>query len=283
MLSIILVMACSKPDENPVTDSTPGETGVDGPESYPSSYEAGKYRADTLVIVEDAEVGGDVDGDGEVDNKLPAVLQLVDAFVTNPLAAEDINQTLVDDMATSDIIVLGQLSYADGQLTEDILLGSLDDPEASDSGQDGAWHVDDSSFASDGTPNSRMTGIFLDETTYSVSADQILLPFPIVSDQPPSLVPLQLVVVEGTVDGDQVNGLMYGAIPVDDMMDGVIEEIIPTGEEYDPADYLNKDRDEFIAFVRDFANEPNVSDIEFSDGSRAISAALTFTAPATEW
>ena len=231
------------------------------------------------MIVEDAETGGDVDGDGVIDNKLPAVLQLVDAFVSQPMSAEDVNQTLVDDMATGDIIVLSELVYAEGQLTEDILLGVL----TADTGDEDAYVVDDSSYGDGGVPNSRLTGIFLDETAYAVDADRILLPFPIVADEPVSLVPLELVVVEGAVDSDRVDGLMYGAIPVDDMIDGVIEQIIPTGEEYDPAEYLDKDRDEFIAFVRDFANEPNVSDIELEDGRRAVSAALTFTAPATQW
>ncbi|HJN75358.1 MAG TPA: hypothetical protein QGF58_15625 [Myxococcota bacterium] len=275
MLSIMVVLACTKPGDVGEDSGAAGEPDDSAAQSYPSSYDSGKYRAETLVIVEDQEAGGDVDGDGVTENKLPAVLMLVDIVTTRPTAAADINATLVEDLGDGSIVVLAEMAYADGSLTQDILLGLIDDL--------GALGVDPASFAEDGTPNSRLTGVFVDETAYRVKADRILLPFPILEDEPPILVPLELVKIEGAVTSEEVDGLMYGAVPVDDMVDGVIDPITPSGEDYDPADYQDMERDEFLEYVRELANDPDFSDIDLGDGRRAISAALTFTATKSDW
>lgn len=276
MLNFLVVLACTKTEDVAGDSGVVGETGDSAAQSYPSSYESGKYRADTLVIVEDPEGGGDVDGDGETENKLPNVLKLVDIATTQPTAAEDINATLVEDLGDGTIVVLGEMTYADGTLTQDILLGAYDEETETLS-------VDEVSYGDDGIPESRMTGIFLDETSYIVEADRMYLPFPIVAEEPPILVPLELVTVEGSVTPESLDGMMYGAVPVDGMIDDVVDAITPTGEDYDPADYQDMEREEFLEYLRDFANDPNVSDIDLGDGRRGVSAALTFTTAEADW
>ena len=69
---------------------------------------------------------------------------------------------------------------------------------------------------------------------------------------------------------------------MDALVDDVIEEIVPTGVDYDEEVY-NMPRDEFIAWVRETGNGENVSDIVLEDGSRAISAALRFESLPSEF
>jgi len=276
MLSFIVALACTKAGDVPSDSGVVEDTDDSAePVSYPSSYESGKYRAESLVIVEDLEGGGDVDGDGDTENKLPQVLVLVDIATTQDLGADDINATLEADIDDGTIVVLSELAYAEGSLTQDILLGSLDESEA--------IVVDPMSYDDAGVPNSRLSGIFQDETTYRTKADRILLPFPIQADEPPFLVPLEMVVIEGTVTDETVTGFMYGAVPVDDLIDDIVDPITPTGDDYDPADFQDMERDEFLQYLRELGNDENVSDIELSDGRRAVSAALTFEANAADW
>ncbi len=273
MLIILLTVACTADSVRGGDSIVDGPTDT-GPESYPSAYISGKYRANTLSIVEDAEQGGDVNGDGTIDNKLPAVLALVDAFVEQPLKAEDINATLAEDMGDGTIIVLSEVAYAEGELTLSIVLGLQD--------EEGELSVDPESLDG-GQPRSSFAGIFLDESGYRIGSERVELPFPIVADEPPVPVPLEQVTLEGEVTDQALTGLMYGAIPVDDMVDQVLDVITPTGEDYDPEKYLDKDREEFLEFIRDFANQDSVSDIELADGRRAVSAALRFEATPAEF
>jgi hypothetical protein len=177
-------------------------------------------------------------------------------------------------MGDGSLIVLSEVAYLEGELTLSIVLG-LEDEE-------GVLSVDPDSLE-DGQPRSSFAGIFLDEANYRIGSDRVELPFPIVEDEPPVPVPLEQVKLEGSVTDEALDGLMYGAIPVDDMVDQVLDVITPTGEDYDPEQYLDKDRDEFLEFIRDFANQDSVSDIELEDGRRAVSAALRFEATPAEF
>ena len=61
-------------------------------------------------------------------------------------------------------------------------------------------------------------------------------------------------------------------------MEQVIQPIIPTGDDYDPDDYLGMEREDLIAYIEGIAYGETVSDITLPNGDKAVSAAITFTA-----
>ncbi len=289
------LVACSGIDEG-------ADTAVfdSGPVSYPSSFDTGKYRASGLVVVEETE-GFDLDGDGEVDNKLPTLLSLVDPFTKQDMSREGVNATIVEMLAEESLVLLLDAAQVRGELGIDLLLASRDEDS-------GVLSMDPSSFDADGNPNSRFSGAFLDETLFETGAASAELPFPVVAGEPPVQIPLRDALLHGellaTWDTGAVadtgawvpvagTGSMGGALPVDGLIDQVVDKIVPpyepdTGADpdftyYDPAAYMNMERDEFMSWVTDVLNE-NMADLWLEDGSRAVSAALTWElTPATEW
>jgi hypothetical protein len=160
----------------------------------------------------------------------------------------------------------------------------------------GALEMDASSYASDGTPNSRFTGAFDDPASFSALAATADLPFPVVASEPPVQIPLVDAVIDGefydltagvpdTGDWTAGLGMMVGALPVQGLIDQVVQKIVPpeepiTGAEddvvyYDSDAYLGMNRDDFFVWVTELLNN-NVADLWLDDGSRAVSAALAW-------
>jgi hypothetical protein len=92
------------------------------------------------------------------------------------------------------------------------------------------------------------------------------------------LVPLELAQNIGSVDGSANGGIIVGAVPVDDFMSQVIDPVIPTGEDYDPSDFLDMDRDELLDFIYEFATGETMADITLADGRKAVSAVVNYSA-----
>ena len=240
-----------------------------------SSFEAGQYRVSEFALATDSETGLDVDGDGEVDNKLVTVMDLAALVTGQPLSVEEINLTIAKATKAEAVILLTELSHSMNVLELDILLGQTDDF--------GNLSVDDSSYDKSGNVTSQMTGAFLDETSFDVSSDYVEFPFPVLIGADPVMIPLNIVSMEGTADVFENTGIMGGAIPVEAFVENVIGGLLPTGDDYDPADYLNMTREELMEFIWNFASEDNIADITLTDGSPAISAAVTFTATPAMW
>ncbi len=285
------LIGCS--DENPVNDTSSADTGT---VTYPSSFEAAKYSTKTLTVLPETE-GHDLDGDGEVNNKLPVLLAMVDPFTSEDMTREGVNTTIVEMLAEDQLILLLDTLYANRVLTVDLLLANRNEDSA-------VLEMDPSSLGSDGTPNSRFTGKFTDETNFSVDTATAELPFPVVQGEPPVQIPL----VNGVLAGEFYSlsggipdtghwtagfGVLVGSLPVQGLVDQVVEKIVPqeapdTGADpevtyYDSSSYLNMTRDEFMMWVTDLLNE-NLADLWLDDGSRALSAALAWEVElAQEW
>jgi len=277
MLGAGLAAGCGDKDTE-TTDSgdiNGGDSGDTDTDVEPlSDYASGQYRIGTLELVSDLTEGADVDGDGEIDNKLPTVLNLAATITGEPLDITSLNKVLAADIADGDLILLTELAHAEAVLTFDALLG-IDDK--------GSLSVDPTSYASDGTPNSRFSGAFTSQTDFSATSERIELPFPIIIGEPAIQVPMELAVVSGAVDAKANSGLIGGAVPVDDFMTQVIEEIIPTGDDYNPEAYLDMTRKELMDFIYEFATGETVADIELEDGRKAISAAVRYEAAAASF
>jgi len=240
-----------------------------------SSFTSGNYRSAELLILGTDE-GIDQNGDEEPDNKLPGVLSTVDllGLVDADLSLDGVNETLAAALEEGDIIQLIDAGQEGALLTVDLLLGEED--------KSGTLSVSAESYDGSGDPTSRLQGVFADETAFTVESDVIQIPFSFFPGEPPLFIPVVNAVLIGTLSADQAEGKLYGAIPVADMMSQVIEPLIPTGDDYDPAAYLNLERDEFLASIEGLANK-QLADIQLEDGTMAVSAALSFTAPPESW
>lgn len=277
MLIILpLLTACGdKTDDTAgaVTDDTASDETT--PEESASTFVAGSYRVDSFALITDATIGQDIDGDGEVNNKLPSVLNLAAGITGEPLSPGEINKSLAADLKKGTIVLLTDAEQIGVELRYDVLLGLAD--------KDGALSIDPLSYGDDGDPNSRFTGVFDTQSEFSVSADRAELPFTLISGEEPVLIPLELVVMTGALDETGTTGILGGAVPAESFVDDVIESIIPTGDDYDPANYLDMSREELIEFIRDFANQDGVADITLEDGRKAVSAAVEFSAVPATW
>ncbi|GEM_PF-2939627 len=294
-VSLILLgsslMACT--DGGTAADTGATDTG---PATYPSAFAEAKYSAKSLIVLPEDE-GFDLDGDGVVNNKLPTLLALVDPFTTDDMSRDGVNDTVAEMQAEGQLVLLLDALHDKGVLQVDLLLAARD-------ADSDALVMDPSSYGEDGTPNSRFVGAFEDQTQFAVLAPTADLPFPVVAGEAPVQIPLLDAVIDGEFHDLEAGipdtgnwtagfGVMVGALPVQGLIDQVVEKIVPpeepvTGGEpdtvyYDPDSYLGMSRDDFMVWVTDLLNE-NVADLWMDDGSRAVSAALAWEVQlAPEW
>jgi len=270
---LALLLGACKPDdtddtEGPV-DTGPTDTADTAPIEPPSDFEAGRYHVTAMEILDEGE-GFDLTGDGEIDNKLPAVLTLLDMAVEDDMSREGMNATLAASIAAGDLVQLVDARYAESVLVYDLLLGSMD--------EGGALHLDEEqSFDAHGVPWSRLEGVFLDQVAVSLGPDDVQIPVVFYADEPALMIPVQQAVASGTLDASGTGAMLGGAIPVEELMDQVVEPLIP--EE----GYGDQTKEELLKTVEALLSNENVATIELADGARGIPAALAFSAEPATW
>lgn len=277
---LFLAPGCTSPEDDTGSDTGPTDTATgdtadpsqeDTDTAPASDFEAGQYRVSTLELMESG-VGFDIDGDGEQDNKLPDILTMVNYFVADiDLSPDGFNATLADSLESGALILLLDARHTGSDLTLDLLLGAEDDV--------GELSVDEEQSYDEGTgePYSRLHGAFLDQVAYEAGPDDIQIPITVYPDEPALLVPLVGGLAEGDLEAEATEGMLGGAIPVEDLVDQVVAPIIPE-EGYD-----DRTKEEWLELIESTANDEAVSDLELEDGSRAFSAALAYTAAPAAW
>ena len=265
MFFLLMITACSdKSDSDGV-----GETG-DTAASYPSSYESGNYRMVRFSLLP-TEEGLDVTGDGAIDNKLPAILPIVDALTSDDMSADGLNASIADGLETNGLILLVSAVYTEGLLTYDLLLGLQDE-------ESGGLSIDPRSYDDAGDPQGRFNGSFESETWMKVEAKEVQIPMTFDAGATVLEIPFSIARMEGAL-AETSEGILGGVIPVEGLIDQVIDPLIPSGDDYDPANYNGMTREEFLLSIQDLANMDTVSDVPLEDG-RGISAAFSYEAEA---
>ena len=246
--------------------------GTDDPgegEVYPSTYESGKHRA-TMLSLDPEGDGLDLDGDGEIDNNLPFVLESADGILSSlDLSPDGINLQIASSIEAESLNLLMDSSYASGTLTIDVLTG--------DSDGSGNFSVSPSSFDADGKPNTSMSGEFADQTTFMATADSAIIIIPFTEDTEPAPVPIERVTLAGTMTADTVDARLTGVIPSDSLADDVIANLVPE----EGVGSLSKES--ILSLVRGLAARDNISDIDLGNGKRGVSASFTVQATASTW
>ncbi len=251
--------------------------GDDTGERVPvSTFGSGHFTTTSLAVLDVTE-GMDLDGDGEVDNQAPALLALLDPFAEDDMSLEGVNTRLEEMLEAEELLLLLDAQHVDPVLTIDLLLATRDE-------ETDVLVLDPGSHDRYGDPTSHFVGWFSDEVTFETGADRAELPFPVARGGAPVPIPLADALLVGTMDAEAASGLVAGALPVLDLVDQVVEPLVP--EEgpaggYDPDDFLGMSRPEFIDWVHRLLGE-NIADLWLEDGSPAISAGLSWEVTATD-
>ena len=246
------------------TGTGTGTGGTGGTTQPPaSSFTEGGYMLDELAIVADH----DTDGDGVTDNNLPLVLNLVNVVLgSSDYTVEAVNAQIAASLYPENILLVD--AWQTGSLlTVELLLGEEDGT---------GFTIDPASYAGDGTANVHLEGVFSSETDFLVASDTMELPIVLFEGADP--VPLVLVSVElgGTMDTDGLDARLYGAIPVEAVIDDMVEPLIPE-EGFDlNGDGVNETKEEIMDLVWSIA--PAAGDVDLGGGATGVSTLLEFGA-----
>ena len=273
LIALCLTTTHCKSDEKDSADTgSPQQDTADTGEPAPpaSDFNTGQYRVTALQLL-DGEEGYDLDDDGEINNKLPSILTLVNLFVTDiDISPDGFNSNLTEALESGALVMFIDANHVDGALTYDLLLGTQD--------EEGDIHLDeDQSYDDQGVPHGRLNGRFTDQTTFTLGPDDIQIPITFYAYEPALMVPLAQGIADGELITESTGGMLGGAVPVDELIDQVVAPMIPE-EGYD-----GKTKEEWLAEMEEMANDDNMSDILLEDGRRAFSAALVFEAEASTW
>jgi hypothetical protein len=268
-----LATGCSKGDDT--ADDTAGgpddtgETGDTTPDEPPSDFEAGSYRVTGMELLNTGE-GFDLNGDGEIDNKLPAVLTLLDMAVEDDMSRDGLNATIAAALESGEMVQLIDSAYAELTLSYDLLLGAVD--------EHGTVSLDqEQSYDGDGQPFSRFTGAFLDQTAIELGPNDIQVPVAFYPDEPAIMIPVWQAIATGDLSAEATTCTIGGAIPVELLMVQVVEPLIPEDG------YGDQTKEELLADIEQLLSSDSVADIELEGGLPGISAALAFTAEPASW
>jgi hypothetical protein len=275
ILAAIGLAAC-KPDPVDSADDTnsgPIDTGdtvdTSSPDEPKSDFTDGTYHVTAMEILDDDQ-GFDLTGDGEIDNKLPAVLTLLDMAMEDDMSREGMNATIGAAIEAGDLVQLIEAHNVEVDLTYDLLVGSQD--------EHGALHLDEAqSYDSEGQPWSRLEGAFLDQTTIRLGPDDVQIPVTFYPEEPALMIPVAQAIAEGELTVAGTTCTLGGAIPVDELMVQVVEPLIP--EE----GYGDQTKEELLETIEALLSNENVAQIELADGGRGIAAALWFFGEPATW
>ncbi len=267
---------------NPDLDTAIEDTAPQ-PEGFPSSFTRGKYRFTTLSIAEDTE-GIDITGDGTPENNLPNALKLIDLALSDlDLSRENLNTLMMQAIVSDNLIYLLNAVHNDGEMISDWLPGQIDAVSLTAEPSPAAYN-------SSGYPKSRMRGLFQTETDFRAGPGsfELYLVFP--APYPTFSLPLEIAHVQanvGVLNDDGVlssAGTIGGAVPVDTLINDVIDPLIPEeGVDTNNDGQVDLTKEAIMNTVNALGANENVADIDLGDDRRGISAALKYEAEATDW
>jgi hypothetical protein len=238
-----------------------------------SDFEDGKYLFETLAMMPAGE-GIDLTGDGVVNNAFPGAMDLVNlAISAEDFSFKGVNAQIQGALDSELSVVLLHAIHAEAILNVDVLIGLWDPP--------GTLTVDPGSYNDDGSAKSSMSGAFSDQTAFTVGPDSLSVPITFMEDYAPFLLTIEGTQLAGTIDSEFVDGAIYGAIPVDTILNEVVDPLIPKEGYNIDFDEELESKEEIMVLVEELALL--VADIDLDGDRKGISAAFSFTAEVAEW
>lgn len=281
ILAMTFSLGCtgSEPDEVKPTDTdTPVDKDTDetdvpvdtGPLPFDSSFSSGRFRFNKLILIGDT----DSDDDGVIDNNLPNALNAVDILLASEdFSLDTFNANLQSNIDGYTTIVLADARKLGSEVEIDLLQGLADETFT--------LTVDPSSYDESGKPNVQLEGFFFDETLMFARADTIVLPISFYEDTPPLQVYLEQVRIDAGLTSTLFAGEITGALPIDELIEKVIDPLVPAnGYDYD-LDGQIESKEEILALIDSIA--PAAGDIDLGNDRRGISCRFTFASEPGEW
>ena len=264
---LLALLGCSIKDENPGNPSTGDDSGRGG---YASDFSTGQYRLTAFTILGDGE-GRDWDGDGEVDNELPSVLENFGLFLQGfDLSKDGLNLIAAQAIDDDELVILVDATYDDKTLTLDFLSGLVDG--------DGSLSVDADA------PVSHVIGTFTGETAYTAGPGSMILSIPVDAVGTLAPFPLEEVRMDGDLGAISLDGTVAGIVPVGPFVKGVLPVFIPAGGfdiDGDGKIGNGESQADLIALVTQILD--TTADVVTQDGEPGISAAIHFAAGAANF
>ena len=272
---LFTLVACSGSNSGKGSDDS-SPSGDDSGTSVPqSTFRSNQYQIQYFAILE-AKQGKDWDADGEIDNKLPSVLNTFDMLLAGDLSKGGLNKLVANGIAKGQVVALLDCAQEGAVLTIDLLTGTM--------AKDGTLGIDeDASYDSDGTAKSHLVGAFSNQTDYEVGPAPILVSVVLDAKNPPVPFPVEDVTMTGALDDKSADGFLVGIVPVDRFVDEVLPQVIDKkGYDMNGNKKIesNETQKAIIAMAAPLLEAS--SDVQTSDGRSGISAAFAIQAlPAT--
>jgi hypothetical protein len=204
----------TNPDDTDDTDDTDVDTGEDD-SPYPSSFPGGKYRVTKLQLATES----DTDGDGTVDNNLANVFGMIDLLITTEdLSALAFNERMQSNLNEWLTNVLIEATNDQGNVDYMLYSGIADE----------AFNltIDPSSLDENGEAVVHLTGAFTTEQGFYAGPGTVSIPVAFIAEEPTVPVSMEQALFDGVLTIEQTAGVLTGALPIDDLLETVIEPMI---------------------------------------------------------
>lgn len=246
------------------TDDTDVDTG-DIPSPYPSSFPGGKYRITKLQLATDS----DTDGDGVIDNNLANVFGMMDLLITT----EDLSTLTFNERMQSNL---------DEWLTN-VLIEATNDQGAIDymlyrGIADKAFNltIDPDSLDESGNAIVQLSGSFATEQGFTAGPGNIAIPVNFIADLSTVQVSMEEALFDGVLTEQQTAGVLTGALPVDALLETVIDPMITDDGADINGDGIPETKEEIMAIVESIA--PAAGDVDLGEERTGVSARFSFIA-----
>lgn len=271
-------MGCSGSDDestDEAQDSALLDTSPEPLPGFPSSFEAGKFKVSSMVLLPEDQ-GLDFDDDGEVDNNLPNALIPFDILVSGiDMDRDGLNSTIASAIADNLLNILFNCEHEDLILKIDILGGTT---------ANGFLQVDPVTLDTNGEPQSTVGGHFESERKFTGGPNNVSIPITFFESAGPVLAQVTRARMWGNLDENSLDGYLAGVVPVRALIDDVIEPTIPEdGFDTDGDGVSDISKATIMETVEELANNENIADIELSDDERGVSATFQFVAFQTDF
>lgn len=252
------------------------ETDTDTDPPLAITFTSEKWRATELAISQKGN-GIDLDGDGDIDNKVGELFEQIGPLLSNAfpgsysLAA--INANVAYALASDAVIVLMRGHYDES--TRAFTL-AVHDGEESDTGA--KIQAKPSTYDTAGKPVQVLNGKFTSLTEVSTGPDALSLPIQFDPNEPIITVRADKLLARGEITPTKISGFLAGAIPVSVILDEIAYPLIDSYSSGDQTVLKNT----LKGLLEGAASNGNDLDVDFCS-EPCLSAAFRFSATVTPW
>jgi hypothetical protein len=237
---------------------------------FPSSFPGGQFRVTKLQLSTES----DTDGDGIIDNNLANMFMTMDLLISSEdLSTETFNLRLQENLGLWRTNVLIEAENDNGVIEFKLYQGI----------NDGNFNLSiaPESLDENGEALINLAGAFTTEQGFNAGPGTISLPVVIFEDDDPLPVSMEQTIFDGVLNSEQSAGVMTGALPIDELIEKVIEPIIDENGSDIDGDGVLESKEEIMTLIESIA--PAAGDIDLGNNRTGVSARFSFVATPVEF